>query len=326
MKLGILGTGMIVKDVLTTIDRFDLEKIYILSTLRSKKIAEQLKEHYHLDQCFDDYQTLLYSDVDTIYVALPNHLHFQYAKQALENNKHVIIEKPITANTKELNTLIDLAKRKNKILIEAMNIHYLPGYQSMKQHLDQIGKVKIATFNYSQYSSRYDAFKAGTVLPAFDYHKAGGCLMDINVYNIHALVGLFGRPQKVIYHANVENHIDTSGIVMLDYGSFKAVAIGAKDCQAPVVCTIQGDEGYLRITSPASQMRAYELSDNKGHCQTMTFHETDHRLYYEFVEFIRIIDHLDYHKADEMLKISMIVSEIMEEARQQEGIVFDNDK
>ena len=67
--------------------------------------------------------------------------------------------------------------------------------------------------------------------------------MDLNVYNIHAIVGLFGKPWEVKYEANMERGIDTSGVVTLDYGDFKAVAIGAKDCKAPVRCTIQGTNG-----------------------------------------------------------------------------------
>ena len=77
--------------------------------------------------------------------------------------------------------------------------------------------------------------------------------MDLNVYNIHFLTGLFGKPEAVSYHANVERGIDTSGILTMDYGSFQAVCIGAKDCQAPLVSTLQGDGGYIRMTAPVSR-------------------------------------------------------------------------
>ncbi len=52
-------------------------------------------------------------------------------------------------------------------------------------------------------------------------------LRDLNIYNIHLLVGLFGKPNRVEYLPNVERGVDTSGILVLDYGNFKAVAIGA---------------------------------------------------------------------------------------------------
>ena len=149
--------------------------------------------------------------------------------------------------------------------------------------------------------------------------------MDLNVYNIHAIVGLFGRPRRVRYFANVEKGIDTSGILLLDYGTFKAVTIGAKDCKAPVTSTIQGDRGYMRLDVPVNQVREYELNDNEGRGGKVTFAE-EHRMWYEFAEFKRMIDEEDFDCAGEMLLVSRNVADIMEEARKQEGVVFANDR
>lgn len=325
MKLGILGTGMIVKDLLTTIHRLDLEEIYILSTPKSQALAEELKEKYQLDRIYYDYTELLNSEADTIYVALPNHLHYSFAKKALQANKHVIMEKPITANSQELIDLMAIAAKNKLMIFEGVNLHYLPSFISLREDLQRIGKIKIVSFNYSQYSSRYDAFKKGTILPAFDYHKSGGALMDINVYNINALVGLFGTPLNISYKANVEKGIDTSGIMVLDYDKFKAVAIGAKDCKAPIMQTIQGDEGVIVATTPISQMTSYKIIDNQGNEEEKTFNKENHRLLYEFQEFIRMIEEKDYSKQKKLLDQSLVIAKIMEKARKQEGIVFDND-
>ena len=211
MKLGILGTGMIVKDLLTTIHELKIESIYILGTQQTEEETKSLCEQYHLDGYDLNYDDLLKRNIDTIYVALPNHLHYTFAKKALEHHKHVIIEKPICANTQELQDLITLSQQYHVIVLEAMNIHYLPAYQSLQKTLSKIGQIKILNFNYSQYSSRYNAFKQGQILPAFDYHKAGGALMDLNVYNLHAIIGLFGKPVDNHYYANIEKGIDTSG-------------------------------------------------------------------------------------------------------------------
>lgn len=81
MKLGILGTGMIVKDLLTTIHEFHFEKMAILGTSQTQKETENLAKEYQIDRVFYDYEELLNSDIDTIYVALPNHLHFAFAKR-----------------------------------------------------------------------------------------------------------------------------------------------------------------------------------------------------------------------------------------------------
>ena len=326
MKLGILGTGKIVKTMLPVTPELEFEKIYLLSTVRSAAKAEELAAQYSLDGCFTDYSGLLGQDVDTIYIALPNDLHAAYAKEALKKGKHVIIEKPAVSTPSELLELRELAREKGLMILEAMTLHYLPAYQALRKDLAKLGRLKIASLNYSQYSSRYDAFREGTVLPAFDPARSGGALMDLNVYNIHFLAGLFGKPEAVSYHANVERGIDTSGILTMDYGSFQAVCIGAKDCQAPLVSTLQGDGGYIRMTAPVSRICEYELSDNHGNTETVSFEKERHRMYYEFIEFIRIIEQKDFQTAEKMLDISMTAAEILTEARKQAGIIFPADR
>ena len=325
MKLGILGTGMIVKDLLTTINKLKIESISILGTEQTKKETTILAKQYHLDHCYYDYDEMLRSEIDTVYVALPNHLHFSFAKKALLKGKHVIMEKPITSNVKELEELKEIAQENDLIILEAVNIHYLPAFKNLKEDIKRIGNIKIMNFNYSQYSSRYDSFKQGTILPAFDYHKSGGALMDINVYNVNAIISLFGQPVSIGYMANIENQIDTSGILMYDYGSFKGISIGAKDCKAPIISTIQGDKGVIKIDKPVNQMTGYQIIFNDGTEEIYRVDDCEHRLYYEFIEFIRIIDNNDYDFAKKMLELSLIVAKVMNEARNQEKIVFTND-
>ncbi len=325
MRLGILGTGMIVKSFMQIIDRLDLESVSILGREASRDKTEELVRSYGLKEPFYDYDRLLESDVDTVYVALPNHLHFSFAKKALEKGKHVIIEKPATSNARELEELAAVAKEEKRMIFEAMNIHYLPSFQALKEDLGKLGDIKLVSFNYSQYSSRYDAFKGGTILPAFDYHKSGGALMDINIYNVHAVINLFGTPKKAEYYANIAKGIDTSGMMFYDYGTFKAVSIGAKDCKAPVRSTIQGDLGAIVIEKPVNQMTEYKILYNDGREELRQFGQTEHRLYYEFAEFIRMINQRDYKRQEELMNLSLNITRLVTRARQEQGIVFDND-
>lgn len=324
MKLGILGTGMIVKDVMRTYHEFDVDETYILGTKQTQEETENLVKEYQLTGTYYDYEEMLKSDIDTIYCALPNHLHYSFSKKALKAGKHVIIEKPITSHPRELEELIRLADEKKLMIFEAMNIHYLPSFLSLKEDIQKVGNIKIVSFNHSQYSSRYNAFKEENILSAFDYHKSGGALMDLNVYNISALIGLFGAPLNNQYYANIDKSIDTSGIMTLDYGSFKAVAIAAKDCKAPVMNTIQGDQACIVINTPLSQMISYTIHYNDGTIETKNFEDV-HRLSYEFKEFIRMIKEKDYQKQQAMLKLSLEISRVMKKGRDQQGIVFDND-
>lgn len=326
MKLGILGTGMIVQDFLQTINALDFEKVVLLSTPHSQTKAREMVKSYGLDGFYLDYDELLHSDVDTIYNALPNHLHYAFSKKALEAHKNVIVEKTFTSNIQEAEELANLAKKNHCFILEAMTVHYMPAIQELRKDIKNIGQIKIVSLNYSQYSSRYDRFQQGEILPAFDYHKSGGALYDLNVYNLHFLLDLFGKPKSVDYMANIEKGIDTSGLLTLDYGDFKAVTIGAKDCSAPLMNTIQGNEGYIMINKPVSRIHEYLFVDQTKSKETKTFTNNIHAMFYEFEEMKRIIEERDAQQANKMLEISLRASSIMTAARRKAGIVFDADK
>ncbi len=325
MKLAFLGTGMIVQDLMRTLDKLPLEKKVLLGTPNTKEETEKMAKENGFDATYYDYDELLASDIDTVYVALPNFLHYSFTKKALEAGKHAIIEKPVTANYRELEDLKRIAEEKHLMIFEAMSVVHMPAYKALKEKVNELGDVKVVSLNYSQYSSRYDAFKAGTTLPVFDPKRAGGALMDLNVYNISFICGLFGEPKEVHYYANVEKGIDTSGILALDYGTFKAVSIAAKDCKAPVTCSIQGDKACLAMNTPVNGMTAFDLDRNDGTVEPFKDDSGNHRLLYEFLDFIHTVDTKDYDHMHELIEASSVVSRVMAAARKDAGIVFDND-
>ena len=321
MNLGILGSGMIVQDFLQTIDELKIGYKAILGTERSKEHVENLAAEYDFQKIYYDYDELLKDEnLDTIYVALPNHLHYSFAKKALLANKNVIIEKPCVTTFEEFQDLKKIATERQKIMFEAVTLHYLPAYLDIRKNLAKLGDIKIVSMNYSQYSSRYNKFKAGEILPAFDPKKAGGALMDINVYNLNFVIGLFGKPKTFSYSANIERGIDTSGVMVLDYGNFKAVCIGAKDCQVLTASTIQGDKGNIFIEMPANRIDAYIVNYNDGNGIVESFDEEKHRMLYEFETFIEIIDSKDFERANKYLEVSEIVAQILQGGREQVGI------
>lgn len=315
MKLAVLGTGKIVQEFLPMIQQVtDVELVALLSTPRSLDKAKEMQAQYQIQEVYTDYEKLLDNDsIDTVYVALPNHLHYQYTKAALLQGKNVICEKPFTLNAQQLQELIQIATEKRLILLEAITNQYLNNFLQIKKDLAQLGKIKIVECNYSQYSSRYDAFKEGKILPAFDPQKGGGALMDINIYNIHFVVGLFGKPEKVQYLANVERHIDTSGILVLDYGAFKAVCIGAKDSTANIRSVIQGTDGSIEVLGATNEMPRYERR-SKTEVEAMNVNLDKHRMYQEFAKFTEVIDQKDLAFASEQLNHSLTVMQVVDQA------------
>ncbi|RBR31858.1 Gfo/Idh/MocA family protein [Enterococcus cecorum] len=315
MKLAVLGTGKIVQEFLPMIQQVtDVELVALLSTPRSLDKAKEMQAQYQVQEVYTDYETLLSNaTIDTVYVALPNHLHYQYTKAALLQGKNVICEKPFTLNAQQLQELIQIATEKRLILLEAITNQYLNNFLQIKKDLAQLGKIKIVECNYSQYSSRYDAFKEGKILPAFDPQKGGGALMDINIYNIHFVVGLFGKPEKVQYLANIERDIDTSGILVLDYGAFKAVCIGAKDSTAQIRSVIQGTDGSIEVLGATNEMPRYERR-SKTEIEAVNVNLDKHRMYQEFEKFTEVIDQKDLAFALEQLNHSLTVMQVVDQA------------
>lgn len=338
MKVGIIGAGGIVGVLFEFVH--DIEGIELAAICATPAEEDKLKDickEQNIPQYFTDVDEMLEkSDIDTVYIGVPNHLHHTFAKKALLAGKDIICEKPFTSNSAEAKELIDLSREKKCIILEAVNTRYLPNALKIKETLPQLGNLKIVSMNYSQYSSRYDAFKEGNVLPAFNPDMSGGALMDLNIYNINFATMLFGKPLNVDYQANVDRGIDTSGILTLDYGTFKCVCIAAKDCKAPMLTSIQGDEGCILIDSSVNLIDDYRVLMNKvSQGSQMTdanagnvydYNDGKHKMYHEFCTFEEIIRNRDYEKAEEMLKISEITMDIQTEARKKAGIVFKADK
>lgn len=328
MKLGILGSGMIVNDLLSFLGEISgIELQAIASTERSYEKCLSIKEKYNIKKAYKNYSELLDdSDVDVVYVGIPNFLHYEVTKKALEKNKHVICEKPFTSNDRQLRKLIEIAKNKKLILLEAISNIYLPNVNKLKECLKLIGDIKIVSFNYSQYSSRYDAFKEGILAPVFDINKDGGALVDLNIYNIHLISYLFGIAKNASYHPNIENNIDTSGIMVFDYDKFKAIAIGSKDSTAPTMSTIQADYGSIVFDSNPNDIRYFDLNLRGKDPIRINVQDDKHRLYYEFLEFEKIIREKDYKKAYEKLDYSLDVLKLITKARKDAGIIYQEDK
>ena len=323
MKLGIIGAGMIVKEFLTITPHLkDIELTAIYGRKSAEEKMNEFKNKYKIKNIFYNYDELLNSDIDAVYIALPNNLHFEFAKKALEANKNVIVEKPFTSTYNEAVILSNLAKEKQLFIFEAITNQYFPNYKKIKELLPTLGNIKIVQCNYSQYSSRYNSFKEGNILPAFDPKFSGGALMDLNIYNIHYAVGLFGKPENIEYYPNVERGIDTSGILILDYGTFKCVCVGAKDCKAPIANNIQGDKGCIYQDTPANVCERFELLMNDGTSSKINENDYEHRMVNEFIEFADMIKNNDLEGCYKMLEHSLIVSDVQTIARHKGGIIF----
>ena len=311
MKLAILGTGFIVKEGALTALK-DVPEI-------------ETTAMFSLPNVYTDYDELLADpNIDFVYVGLINSVHYEYTKKALLAGKNVIVEKPFASAAAEVRELRDLALARHLYVFEAVTIHYLPNFCAIREFLPKLGKIRAVVANYSQYSSRYDKYLQGEVLPAFDPQRSSGALYDINIYNLNFIIGLFGAPESVNYTANLGfNGIDTSGVAALTYPGFFALAIGAKDTASPGYITIQGEKGWIRVTGAPNELRSFETHLLGTGVTTLNeLNRYPHRMVHEFQEFAKMFHEKDYDRMTKGLDVSVAVLETAETARKQVGIAF----
>ncbi|MBT8803037.1 NAD(P)-dependent oxidoreductase [Lactobacillus delbrueckii subsp. bulgaricus] len=317
MQLGIIGSGKIVRDFLTALPLPGLKLAAIATTKRSAATGQELADQYGISRVYDDYLEMLKDNqVDTVYVATPSSMHYQMCLDSLAAGKNVICEKPFVFTTEEALELKQLADQKGCLITEAITNRYLPAFKSLASDLQLLGPVHVVSLNYTQYSSRYDRFLAGDIAPAFNPRLGGGALLDLNVYNIHLAVSLFGAPLDVHYFPNLQKGVDTSGVLVLAYDDKQASLTAAKDSQAFAhnPSLIAGGKGAISFIGSPGDIRSYRLETADG--QTAKNFDPDlHRMIPEFTEFIRIFDQKDKTAADRAFAHSLRVIAVLEAAR-----------
>ena len=314
MKLGIIGSGMIVKDFLSFAQELPEIKLEAIMARNIDNLKE-LQSKYNINNIYTDIDLCLENkDIDTIYVAVPNNLHYSVAKKALEAGKNVICEKPFTLKYEESVELFEIAEAKGLILIEAITNQYQKNYLDIKDNIDNIGEIRLVECNFSQLSSRYEAFKNGVIAPVFDKSKGGGVLGDLNIYNIHFVVGLFGKPNKVHYSPNIVNDVDTSGILLLEYDNFKVVCIAAKDTFNNSYVNIQGDQGIIKVIGPTNEVPNYSIQTKDNFInENKNIHS--HRMFAEFKKFVEVINNKDFEFMNDQKEHTLNVMYIYEKAK-----------
>ena len=326
MRIGTIGTGVIVETFLHALQ--EAQNVSCTAVFsRKEETARAFADKFQIRQIYTDYERMLEDDnIDFIYVASPNSLHYDYSLRALQKGKNVICEKPFTSTVEEAETLSELARRKNLFLFEAITTLHFPNYKKIKELLPSIGNLKIVQCNYSQYSSRYDLLMAGQVTNVFDPAFSGGSLVDINIYNFHFVMGLFGEPIQVRYIANkADNGIDTSGIALLKYDGFVCECVGAKDSYSPSSAVIQGTKGYIKMQSPPHECRSFEVGIGDK-VERYNEQQISNRMAYEVIVFEDLYRQRDFEGCYQLLEHSLRVIKAAVLAREDAGIVFPADQ
>lgn len=324
VNFAVIGTNF-VTDSLIEAGRecrdFHLQAVYSRKIERAQEYAAQ----YGVTECYDSLEKLAEADnIDAVYVASPNAFHARQSILMMEHGKHVLCEKTIASNKKELQQMIQTARENHVVLLEAMRPVFDPGFLAIRENLPKIGKVRRATFQYCQYSRRYDNYKAGIVENAFKKELSNGALMDIGVYCVHPLVKLFGKPKEISAHClKLDNGIDASGTIIAMYEDMQAELLYAKITDAILPSQIQGEEGSM-IIEEIPDTKKIKIRYRDKSWEEITIEKKNNNMYYEVEEFIRLIQNKE--DGSEHNQYSLWELEVMDEARRQMDVVFPADK
>lgn len=321
MNIGTIGTGFIVDTMLENMQKaegIDCRAVYS----RREETGRALADKYQVPKVYTDLEEMLRDpDIDFIYAASPNSLHYEQTKKALLHGKNVICEKPFVPTMAEAEELIALAKERHLFLFEGITTLHQPGYRAVREYLPLIGDLKMALCTFCQYSSRYDALMAGQTPNVFNPAFAGGALMDINLYNIYFLNGLFGQPEQLHYFAGLhENGIDTHGILILEYPEILCQCTGAKDSWCQNSVQILGDKGYIQVTPGSSNCQEVRLV-RKGQ-EDLCFTQPESPWFYELQGLKALVSAGDYDACYSYLEHSLQVVRTLELARRDAGLSF----
>lgn len=314
MNICIIGTGKIANEVVGALHKeapeIGITGVYAHS---NKANADKLANEFGIPNVYTDYDRLLKDDnADFLYLGIVNTAHYEYARKALEAGRNVILEKPFTSTYKEAQELVELARSKNLWLFEAVTTLHLPNYRKVQELLPKIEPIRIVQCNYSQYSSRYDRYLKGDVAPAFNPALGGGALNDLNIYNINAVVGLFGLPESANYYANRGfNGVDTSGVLVMQYSGSTAVCTAAKDSSSDSSITIQGEKGTIIVPSAPNEFSKVIFSSNNDHLVWQE-NKYESRLVHEFKDFEHIWETGDRNAMNKYLSTSLEVMKVLE--------------
>lgn len=325
IRLGTIGSNFIVHNILRHVAQTP-GWVYTAAYSRSEEKAEALASQYGAVRYYTDMDAFLADEeVNFVYIATPNALHYEQARAALLANKHVLLEKPFCPEVSLAQELARIAWERGLLLVDMTPTAFLPNLPKLKELLPRIGKIRLVMANYTQYSSRYDRFRAGETDNVFNPRYAGGSLMDINYYNVYLNTALFGKAKRAHYYPNLRRGIDTSGVIVLEYNGFVSQNAGAKDSRGENFFQIEGEDGYIYIPGGVSALEEIRVVTKAGAETFRIPHESD--LWgWEVKALAQIIGSNDTASLSAGLDTMLSVIETIESARKAAGIRFPEDR
>ncbi len=285
IRVGIVGTGRIAPRFVS--EAKFVSGIEIVCAYNPEvESGKRFQKKCDIECISGSYESFL-EHVDAVYIASPNETHYNYAKIALEHEKHVLCEKPIAFTRAESEGLYQLAKEKNLILLEAVKTAYCPGFQQLINvaQSGKIGEIRDVEATFTRLADpnsreRNDA-------------KFGGSFLEFGSYTLLPIFKLLGTDYRDVHFRTMkdDNGVDIYTKVYLDYEHAVATAKNGVAVKSEGQLVISGTKGYILAESPWWLTKKFVVRyENPNQIETYEPAFQGDGLRYEISEFISQIN------------------------------------
>jgi len=332
IRFGIVGTGRISDWVLKgAVLNNNFKAVAVCSRNEHTAIAFIKKHPEAFDKdalVFTSVDEMASCDcVDAVYIGTPNNTHHDYTLAALKRGKHVLCEKPMGCNEEEVREMVDASRQSGAALMEAMISTLNPNFRAAIEKIEEVGTIRQYFSSFCQYSTKYDALKRGEVSNSFNPQMGGGALEDIGVYVTFPAAALFGEPicvkSEIKTLPSSYGDITLGGNVILTYPDMSAVLTFSKTVDAHVPTEICGEKGNIILDNihncRKAQFAAHAApSAGRGpgaSVETIREGLEEDDYYYEFKEFIELINSGKIESDINSHRVSIINARIMDQIK-----------
>lgn len=318
LNWAVLGTGVIANEMAQALVKMN-KRLYAVAN-RTHQKALDFAERYGVQKVYDQIDDVFEDEaVDIIYITSPHNTHYEFMKKALEHGKHILVEKSITLNSRELDEMIALAAEKNLILAEAMTIWHMPIYKKLWEIVQsgQLGKVQIITMNFGSFKE-YDMSNR-----FFNMNLAGGAMLDIGVYALSIVRSFMEeKPEDIVsqWKASPTGSDEQATILLKNKQEQMATVALSMHSKQPKRAMISCEKGYIEITEYPRADKAVIVDAESGKRTEIESGETANALYYEMMDMEQAVRSGD--ASNMQLQYSKDVMDIMTKLRKDWGMKY----
>lgn len=247
IRFGIVGTNFISEWFIEACGRTDGRVVPVAVCSREAARANAFALTHGLEAGFDDLQAML-RVVDAVYIASPTYAHHSQAMKAIRARRHVLIEKTMTSTAEETADVFQAASNRQVVAMEAARHLHTPAYGALVAALPRIGTPRYARFEKQQYSSRYDRFRSGIHVNAFDPRLGNSAIADLGVYCLEPALDMFGAPGRTSGSSvRLANGFEGAGSLQLDYSTMLVDIVYSKISAGVGPSVVLGEDGSLSV-------------------------------------------------------------------------------